>query len=70
MRCQLDGRKTNKGRTRRIRKVRFSEFVKCGEREERKGKLIIENKGEERQTKKQKDKRVVRIDVTMRVKNA
>lgn len=32
--------------------------------------LIIENKGEERQTKKQKYKRVVRIDVTMRVKNA
>lgn len=51
------GRKKKRGRTRRIRKVRFSEFVKCGEREERKGKLIIENKGEERQTKKQKDKR-------------
>lgn len=42
-----------------IRKVRFSEFVKCGEKErerkERKGKLIIENKGEEtnKKTKKQ-----------------
>lgn len=57
-RCVVSiGRKKTRGRTRRIRKVRISEFVKCGEREERKGKLIIENKGEERQTKKQKDKR-------------
>jgi len=45
----MDGKK---GWTRRIygRSV-FSEFVKCGEREERKGKLIIENKGEERNKK-------------------